>query len=105
MQVKKVTQKFALPNILNYNKCACITAWKRQESCIAENMSLLALGPVILGEIKGLISYLRSKNLLAKYMDFLCQKKGKETTHNFRVCGAYYHLQQTIYQGDLIEHH
>ena len=48
---------------------------KRQESCIAENMSLLALRPVILGEIEGLISYLRSRNLLAKYMDFTCQKK------------------------------
>ena len=66
-------------------------------------MSLLALGPVILGEIEGLISYLRSKNLLAKYMEFTCQKKGNETTHNFRLCGAYYHLQQTICHGDLIE--
>ena len=47
---------------------------KRLDSCIAENMSLLALGPVILGEI-GLISNLRSRNLLAKYMDFTCQKK------------------------------
>ena len=76
---------------------------KRQESCIAENMSLLALGPVILGEIEGFISYLRSRNLLAKYMDFTCQKKGNETTHKFSLCGAYYHLQQTICQGDLIE--
>ena len=36
---------------LVYNRRACITAWKLRESCIAEKMSLLALGPVILGEI------------------------------------------------------
>ena len=61
---------------------ACITAWKRLESCIAEKMSLLALGPVIFGEI-GLISY-----LIYLSNTWTSHAKGNGIAHNVRVCGA-----------------
>ena len=89
------TQKFALPPLV-YNRRACITAWKLLASCIAEKMSLLALGPVILGKIKGLISYLRSKNLV--YLP------NTWTSHmeSLTILGCVEYLQQSICQGDLI---
>ena len=82
-QVKKGhSQKFALPLYSLSNGRACITAWKRLE-CIAEKMSLLALGPVILGEIQGLISY-----LIYLPNTWTSHAKGNGIAHNVRVCGA-----------------
>ena len=51
---------------------------------MAEKMSLLALGPVIFGEIEGLISY-----LIYLPNTWTSHAKGNGITHNFRVCGAY----------------
>ena len=49
----------------------------------AEKMSLLALGPVIFGEIEGLISY-----LIYLPNTRTSHAKGNGIAHNVRVCGA-----------------
>ena len=51
------------------------------EKAGAEKMSLLALGPVILGEIEGLISY-----LIYLPNTWTSHAKGNEIAHNYRVC-------------------
>ena len=55
---------------------------EKAESCIAEKMPLLALGPVIFGEI-GLISY-----LIYLPNTWTSHAKGNGIAHNVRVCGA-----------------
>ena len=80
---KKSFSKIRASFISLSNRRACITAWIRLESCIAEKMSLLALGPVIFGEIEGLISY-----LIYLPNTWTSHAKGNGIAHNVRVCGA-----------------
>ena len=60
------------------NRRACITAWKRLESCIAENFR----ASYFWGNRRTNILF----NLLAKYMD--SHAKGNGIALNVRVCGA-----------------